>query len=939
MSTARRKLPPDWSRLSALLDDVLLLPADQRTRWVDALPAEHADLKATLQDLLARATAESDDFMQHPVRVRGAIAAIAPEAIVANPGMLVGPYRLLREIGAGGMGTVWLAERADGMLRRRVALKLPRLSWDVPGLGERMARERDILAGLEHPNIARLYDAGVDARGGPYLAMEYVQGQPLRAYCSERGIGVAGRLELFLQVARAVAHAHAHLVVHRDLKPSNILVTAEGQVRLLDFGVAKLIAGAAGIESPGDTPLTKFEGRALTPDYAAPEQILGEAITVAADIYSLGVVLYELLCGERPYRLKAGAGRALEDAIVRASVPLASSLAHDKARARQLRGDLDTILAKALKKAPSERYGSVDAFAADIQRHLAGSPVLARPDSLGYRVSRFVRRHRLPVGVAALTVLALVGGAAPVAAVMIALAVGAGAALWQAGIARRQAARAAEEARRAQSERDRAVALTERHEASLEFIQVMLTEAAAADEAVTLNDLLGRSEALALSGIDNQPEQKASVLDLLASFWISLGNYGKAEALLRRAAEVVRSSTDLTLRAQIECNHALVLSELGNVEIGRRMIEGWLACPEIEAHVAALCQQYLAQIARNHNDAKGALANVLGAQARLQASRRRLPLFEASLAGDIAYAYHLNGRTGEADRQYARSMQMHRDIGRGECPAALAILSNWGLACAGAGDFKRALALNEELLRVATRHSPNGTPPPYAVNNRVSTLIALGRLDEAWGEAERAWRIADQAGATAFRMNARVMQAAILRERGDLDGASRILADLAPMALEQPDDGFAVIAYRQGLAQIALRRNRFDDAAREIEPVIQMFDLRDMRIGLLVTALRLRAEIRWGQGNLSEAFFDARRALDIAENLRGTNSWSGITGLCWLLLARLEHADGRPDAANASARKAIAHLSAVFGDEHPDTSAARAFAGAAPPLSGSNAAA
>jgi serine/threonine-protein kinase len=911
------------------LDDGLLVPVDQRNSWVDGLPTEHADLKSELRVLLARASVETDGFMRKPVRLRGTASGVVLETAIAQAGMVVGPFRLLREIGVGGMGAVWLAERADGMLRRRVALKLPRLNWDTAGLADRMARERDILGDLEHPNIARLYDAGVDAHGRPYLAMEYVEGQPLDAYCNERGLAVRDRLELFLQVARAVTHAHARLIVHRDLKPSNILVTGEGDVRLLDFGIAKLIQGDTGAESASESRLTRLAGRALTPEYASPEQIRGEAITVAVDVYSLGIVLYELLTGQRPYRLDSSSTAALEDAVLRVDAPTASTVALDKARARQLRGDLDTILAKALKKVPSERYATVDAFAADVQRHLAGTPVLARPDSVVYRVSRFVRRHKVPVGVAALVVLAVLGGAAPVAAVMIALAAGTGAALWQAGIARRQAKRAAEEARQAQRERDRAVALIERHEATLEFIQIMLTEAAEANEHVTLNELLERSEKLALPGTEN-PEQQGSVLDLLASFWISFGNYGKAESLLRHAIELVRRSTDATLRAQIECNYALALSECGNVENGRRIIEGWLACQEVEPHIAALCQQYLAQIARNHNDAKGALDNVLGAQARLRTSRRKLPSFEASLAGDIAYAYHLNGRTEEADRQYAMAMQLYRDLGRDESPAAVAILNNWGLACMGAGDVKRALALNEEVLRVVTKRSPNATPPPYAVNNRAATLNALGRLGEAWAEAERAWVVADQAGAAVFKLNARVMQAAILRERGDLDSASRILTDVAPSAAELPADSFAVIAHQQGCATIALRRGRFVEAALAIEPVIRLFEERDMRIGVLITALRLRAEIRWGQGNLAAAVTDARRALAIAEDLRGTNPCSSFTGLCSLLLARLERASGNLQEADAARRNAVVHLSGALGDEHPESRLARQLFESAP---------
>lgn len=905
---------PDWARISGLLDDALAVPSTERERWLANLPAKDTDLAATLRDLLARAGAETDDFMRRPVRLRAAPEEAPVQFAAAQPGMEVGAYRLLREIGVGGMGAVWLAERADGLLRRKVALKLPRLSWDTPGLDVRMARERDILAGLEHPNIARLYDAGVDAHGRPYLAMEHIEGRPLDVYCSEHGSDLRQRLELFLQVARAVAHAHARLVVHRDLKPSNLLVTADGTVHLLDFGIAKLIEGDPGRESARETHLTELAGRALTPDYAAPEQIRGEAITVAVDVYSLGVVLYELLAGARPAAVRAADA---EDA------PLASSVAKDRKRASELRGDLDTILAKALKASPGDRYATVDAFAADVQRHIEGSPVLARPDSVVYRASRFVRRHKLPAALAALTLVAIAGGAAPVAAVMIALAAGVGVALWQAGIARKQAARAAEEAQQAQRERDRALSLLERHEAALDFFQVMLTGAAAAEEKVTLAELLGRSEKLALAAATSQPELQATVLDALASIYNSFGDYAKASSVLRAAIELVRDSPDVTLRARIECNHALALAECGGVEIARRTIESWLACPGVEPHVAALCQQYLAEIARNNNDAKGALANALGAQARLRASPHKSPVLEASIAGDLAYAYFLNGRIADADRQYAAAMQLHRDLGREESPTAVAILNNWGLCCMGAGNVRRALDIHEEVLRTSTRRSPDGTPPPYVVGNRAFLLHALARYDEAFEEAEHAYRIADRAGATMFRLNARAIQAASLRDRGDLDGASRLLAELAPSIAEIPQDGFVIVNYRMGLAIVALRRECYAEAAEAIDPIVRMLETRGMPIGILANALRVRAEARLGQGDVAAAAADIGRAVEIAEALCGDNPCSTIVGMCKVVQARIEHAAGRSRQARDALANALAHLVGAFGEDHPETRRAR----------------
>jgi serine/threonine-protein kinase len=410
--TSLGQLADQWPRLNELLDEALALPPAQRSAWLQALPAEHAPLKDTLARLLdVRAGIETGDFLHTLPKVGGSPApgdGTVADAGAPQPGDEVGPYRLIRELGEGGMGSVWLAERADGQLKRQVALKLPRLTW-ARGLAERMTRERDILATLEHPHIARLYDAGVDKLGRPWLALEYVQGRPIDAYAKDKALTVRQRVELLLQVCEAVAYAHSRLVIHRDLKPSNILVTDDGQVRLLDFGIAKLLEGDRAVA----TALTELAGRALTPDYASPEQIQGAPIGTASDVYSLGVVAYELLTGVRPYRLKRGSTAELEEAIATVDPPLAGDIVADKSTRRLLRGDLSAILNKALKKNASERYATMTALGEDLQRWLRGAPVRAQPDRAAYRLRKFVRRHAIPVGAGA-TVAATVAVAAAV---------------------------------------------------------------------------------------------------------------------------------------------------------------------------------------------------------------------------------------------------------------------------------------------------------------------------------------------------------------------------------------------------------------------------------------------------------------------------------------------------------------------------------------------
>jgi serine/threonine protein kinase/TolB-like protein/tetratricopeptide (TPR) repeat protein len=404
--------------MSRLLDEALPLDAAGRRVWLERLPPEYQDLAPALRKALLPEDSHTAELKPLETLPKLAFADAASGSAVngLRPGARVGPYELIRLLGAGGMAQVWLGRRADGAFKRDVALKLPTLTHLRTDLEQRFARERDILASLEHPHIARFYDAGIDPNGLPYVAMEYVQGNPLTEWCDARRLGISARLELLMQVLGGVQYAHEKHVIHRDLKPSNILVTESGQVRLLDFGVAKLLE----TQEAEQTQLTSIYGRALTPDYASPELLRGDPVDARADVYSLGVLLYELLTGVRPYRLKSAASIGmLEQAIATVDVKKPSTQ-HDleaiAARGttaeklnRQLRGDLDAVSLKALAKVPAERYASAATLAQDLRCYLDGKPIEALPARFTDRMRKFVRRNWTVVGVTAIAAAAILG--------------------------------------------------------------------------------------------------------------------------------------------------------------------------------------------------------------------------------------------------------------------------------------------------------------------------------------------------------------------------------------------------------------------------------------------------------------------------------------------------------------------------------------------------
>jgi len=393
-----------WARVQALFHRALEIePAGRAAFLARECAGDHA-LRRDVESLLA-ADERSDDFIETPAVAFVSGADFDVDALV---GRRIGAYRIVRQIGRGGMGAVYLATRDDDAYRKEVALKVLKRGMDTDFFVSRFRQERQILARLDHPNIARLLDGGTTDDRLPYLVMEFVEGTPLDRYCDERRLQLPERLALFLTVCAAVEYAHQRLVVHRDLKPAHVLVTPGGVPKLLDFGIAKLLDPS----EPGwDAGRTATSVRMMTPDYASPEQVRGEPATTATDVYALGVLLFQLLTGRRPYRLTTGRPEELSRAICEQEPERPSAVvSHGDSLRRRLSGDLDTILLKAIRKEPERRYASVEQFAADIRRHLDGLPVLARNDTWRYRAGKFVMRHRASAGAAVLVTVTLATG-------------------------------------------------------------------------------------------------------------------------------------------------------------------------------------------------------------------------------------------------------------------------------------------------------------------------------------------------------------------------------------------------------------------------------------------------------------------------------------------------------------------------------------------------
>jgi serine/threonine-protein kinase len=781
-----------WQRISAILDAVLELPVSDRAAYLDTACNGDPSLRHVLDELLAASDA-SATFLSTPAGEKFApLVAAIDEALAPSihglEGRVVGAYRIVRRLGEGGMGVVCLAERVDGHFEQRVAIKLVKHGLYSEEGRRRFLQERRILAHLEHPAIARLLDGGVTEEGTPFFVMECVNGRPVTSYCADAALTIDQRLDVFLQICDAVQYAHRNLIVHRDLKPSNILVDESGRVKLLDFGIAKLLAEDDSVASPPTI------GRALTPEYAAPEQLLGEPASTTADVYALGVLLYELLAGVGPYRVQGTAPGEIERAILEQEpVPPGSRVATKDLR-RRLRGDLDRIVLKALQKAPDRRYPSAEAIATDVRRHLRGLPVSAQGDALFYRLGKFFRRHRLAASAAALLLLTLVAGLA--------------ATTWQ--------------SRRAQREAQKADAVKE-------FLKTLFAAAnpeQTAGREPSVRQLLDAGAARIESELRNQPDVQSEVTQVIGAAYHSLGEYDRAAELYRaelarrKAIDGPRSAAVATALTGI----ADALYEQGrNEEAGAMYGEALSIVREKLGDRSVEVAELLWDL--------GGVARTRGDLARAEAlEKASLAVYAEKRGGDseeaigvresLAITYAQGGRFADAasiQAQVASARERHLTA---DHPNALNSRYNLAYAYVNLGRAEDAIRISEDVVARQRRVlGPN--------HDRLAlTLRLLARARDQAGRAEDAVAPAAEALAIQTREFGRdhaqiatdlVWQAVIEAHTGKLVPAERDAREALAFFDRHDGASRADWPYPRTLAGLVLAdAGRLEDADREI---------------------------------------------------------------------------------------------------------------------------
>jgi len=725
-----------YARVKELVFAASELTGGERAAYLDRACAGDSALRVEVESLLVHQPDPASIVQSGALAgdLEGALAGALREPGGRRAPDRVGPYRVLESLGEGGMGQVFRAEQ-DEPIRRVVALKLIRRGLDSREFFRRFEAERQILARLEHPGIARLIDGGLTDDGVPWFTMEFVDGVPIDRYCDEHALGVAARVQLVREVCAAVQYAHRNLIVHRDLKPGNILVSPDGTVKLLDFGIAKVLGpGGHGVETAAEAPLTRTDSRLLTPAYAAPEQVRNEPVTTATDVYSLGVILYELLCGRRPYVASGGSTHELESAILsvepvapsatlreygpapRSEAALADDTSVAAARGtmparlrREIAGDLDTICLKALRKEPERRYSSADELGADLRRHLEGRPVLARRDTFGYRAGKFVRRHRA-------------GAAATAAVVMLVAAI---VSVYTA---------------RLREQRDRATEARDASDAVTEFLSGMLRAPDPREQGrdVTVLAVLDSASHKIQKEFATRPAIAARLEMAVGRAYHGLGQYAPAREHLERAAAMAGTRLGRDAPAQLSARQylATLATDQGRYQeaesltrlnlADRRRLLG-LEHPDALESVNALA------------DLRARLGHPAEAESLLNwnlAARRRVLGQEhaqtLNTMGLLANLYADQGRFREAEPYYVRQLEIRRrDLGP-DHPHTLSTMNNLALLYMQTARYAQAEPLFLETLAIRRRVEGENHPDAVGTKYNLGILYSeLGRFAES----------------------------------------------------------------------------------------------------------------------------------------------------------------------------------------------------------------
>ncbi len=874
-----------WEELSPQLDSLLDIQPADREAWLDALEATNPRISAALRLLLAEtASAEAAGFMGGP--------SIAASPVRASlEGLRVGAYTIERLIGRGGMGEVWLAARTDERYQGKCAIKFLDAAFGSARLARRFQQEGQLLSRLTHPNIARLIDAGATEQGLAYLALEYIDGKRIDDYCEHLSIDACVRL--FAQVAAAVAHAHTQLIVHRDLKPSNVLVTKEGQVKLLDFGIAKLLGPDA---SGAEAEHTRLEDAALTPEYAAPEQLVGEPASTATDVYQLGMLLYVLLTGRHPLPLQTNRWERMRVAL-QSTVPLASQTATGPDR-KALRGDLDAILAMALRRVPAERYPTAQAFREDLLHYLAREPVHARRGAGWYRMRKFVDRHRIEVAVSALAVVGLC------VALAYALMQGREAAI-QRDATRRELARAT---------------------ASNDFMTFLFSAAAPGDEKLSSAELMQQASRLIDLQFANNDELRADLLVTLGTQYMQTQQWMEAETHFGRALEMANRVGDPALSARAACPYALVISvNKGDQKTADRLIAEALArLPERPEYrqVRAECLTWASDMGFMTGEAPPMIDNATRALALFDAVGTLSSVSRIEAEGALAWGYYLAHENGKADAQFAKVADLLHAMGRDRTLGAADLYNNWSLLHFRS-DIRKAEPLMRKSMELHGSIEGAGNITPLITYNYAALLLTLGRYAEALPYYQDTIRVAEQRGETLVLVDA-LMELSLLRTlTGEYAQTEALLAKVRPdfeaRKLRSRRDAFFL--YYEGRlfeakSQLAQARSHY---ARAVEAIEAHREKIVMNVDILCALTRTELALH----DAAAATLTADRALAVAQSFSDGGSPSYVIGMAQLAVGDVQKASGKLAQSTETFGKALANLEQTLGPAHQLTVEAR----------------